>query len=125
MEELKLGQHLQELHATDERSRLLRAQQEQAEGDVFSRRTVAAEELAMLDSFRRYAQAQHRMLGELRHQQQQNVDAQRERVLEARRQFELLDRLCVKALLEWQAAFNKEQDNLASELFLAGVSRRS
>jgi hypothetical protein len=44
---------------------------------------------------------------------------QRNQVMEARRQFELLDRLRQKLYEEWRAAGNKEQEELAAELFLA------
>ena len=47
------------------------------------------------------------------------IAKQRQRVIEARRQFELLDRLRNKALAEWRAGSNKEQEDLAAELFLA------
>ena len=46
------------------------------------------------------------------------------RVIEARRKFELLDRLREAALNEWQAAVNKEQEDLAAELFLARSRRK-
>ncbi len=50
---------------------------------------------------------------------------QRQQVMEARRQFELLDRLQQKAWHEWRAAGNKEQEDLAAELFLAKSVRRN
>jgi hypothetical protein len=43
--------------------------------------------------------------------------------MEARRQAELLERLREKALGQWRAAANKEQEDLASELFLAKQTR--
>jgi hypothetical protein len=46
-------------------------------------------------------------------------------VIEARRKFELLQRLQQSALLQWKAAFNKEQEEMASELFLAKMNRDS
>jgi hypothetical protein len=46
-------------------------------------------------------------------------------VLEARRQFELLDDLREKALAKWKAASDKEQETLAGELFLARSTRNA
>jgi hypothetical protein len=43
----------------------------------------------------------------------------RARVLEARRQFELLEKLRKESLGAWKTAVNKEQEDLAAELFLA------
>jgi hypothetical protein len=40
-------------------------------------------------------------------------------VIQARRDAELLERLKRKALAEWQAASDREQESLATELYLA------
>jgi hypothetical protein len=69
--------------------------------------------------------AQGRALDQIRCQQEEKIAAQRERVIEARRKFELLQRLQQSALLQWKAAFNKEQEEVASELFLAKMNRDS
>jgi hypothetical protein len=44
-------------------------------------------------------------------------------VLEARRQFELLDGLREKALAKWRTAGEKEQETLTAELFLSRSTR--
>ncbi len=48
---------------------------------------------------------------------------QRQRVIEARRQAELLDRLHDQACKAWSAASDKEQETLAADLFLAKAVR--
>ncbi|HEV3145726.1 MAG TPA: hypothetical protein VGZ47_17695 [Gemmataceae bacterium] len=76
-------------------------------------------ELESLDSFRLYVRGRVRDLESQERQCEAKIVEQRNHVLEARRQFELLERLREKALTEWRAAGNKEQEEMAAELFLA------
>lgn len=80
---------------------------------------VSAQDLANLDTFRQYIQAEILANVKKRSQCQAKVEEQRQKLIEARRQYELLDRLRQKALTEWQAAQDKEQEELAGELYLA------
>ena len=125
LEELKLHQLITEIQALDQRKRRLLAERQQEEAAIRSQASLRAEELTFLASFRRHVQAQSRALDELRRQQEGKIAAQRECLLEARRRFELLDRLRHKALLEWQSAFTKEQEEMAAELFLAKRKREA
>lgn len=93
---------------------LLRSQQE-----VLSEPCIDALQLESLDTFRRYIQRKVRDIENRERQAEAKVVDQRQRVLEARRQFELLNRLHQKALAEWHAAAGKEQETLAAEMFLA------
>jgi hypothetical protein len=125
IEELKLRQLLADLYATDQRKRQLLEERTQAEAAILFQGTAAAEDLASLDAFRQYVRAQGRALDRSRCQQEVKIAAQRERVIEAKRHFELLQRLQHNALAQWQEAFNKEQEEMASELFLAKMNRDS
>ena len=125
LEELKLRRLLADLNTTDRRKRCLLEERTQAEAAVLGRGTAEAEDLAALDTFRHYVRTQSLVLDQIRRQQEEKIGAQRERVIEARRQFELLHRLQQSALADWKAAFNKEQEELASELFLAKINRDS
>jgi flagellar export protein FliJ len=78
-----------------------------------------AEELAALDAFARYVIAEKKRLGEAEAECERRIEAQQAAVLEARRRVELLDRLKEKQLSEWRREFDREQENLAGELFLA------
>jgi hypothetical protein len=57
------------------------------------------------------------------HQLESAILEQRQRVIRARRDAELLDRLKKKSLQEWQTASDREQEKLDSELFLAKRTR--
>jgi hypothetical protein len=125
IEELRLRQLLADLYATDQRKLHLLEERTQAEAAILFPEIAAAEDLASLDAFRQYVRAQSRALDQIRRQQEEKIATQRERVIEARRQFELLQRLQHNALVQWKAAFNKEQEEMASELFLAKMNRDS
>jgi len=123
LEELKLRQMLGERDATEQRKLSLLAERSLAEASVLAGQRVNVDELAALDSFRRYVREQGNALEQLHRQQEEKIAKQRERMGEAKRRFELLDRLHQSALAEWQAGFNKEQEEMASELFLAKRNR--
>ncbi len=113
---------LQKLH-TDLRT--VDLEREQIEGERESAEQirllpgVGAQDLANLDTFRQYIRTEILANITKRTQCQVQVDEQRQKLMEARRQFELLDRLRQKALTEWKTAQDKEQEELAGELYLA------
>ncbi|HTS48146.1 MAG TPA: hypothetical protein VMH05_09390 [Bryobacteraceae bacterium] len=119
LEELKLQQLRAEL------ARLAGAKSEiQAEGarsarEVLAQPSIDPFELTSLELYRQHLRRRVYELENLERQCNAKVVEQRQRVLEARRQFELLDRLHNKAWKEWLAEGNKEQEQLAGELFLA------
>jgi hypothetical protein len=119
LEELKLEQLRAEL------SRLAAARRKmEADVDASARQTLAQEsmdpmELTSLESYRLHMRRLLYDLAHLARQCEVKIVEQRERVIEARRKFELLDRLHHKAHQEWRAVSNKEQEDLASELYLA------
>jgi len=124
VEELKL----QQLRA--ESARLTSARLEiEAEGqrsaqEVLSQKSLDPLQLTSMESYGLHLRRRTYELSNLERQAEAKVGEQRQRVIEARRRFELLDRLHQKAWQEWVAAGNKEQEDLASELFLARVVRK-
>lgn len=81
--------------------------------------SAAAQDLAVLDAFGRYVVAEKKKLTEAEAGCATRIAAQQQQVTEARRRVELLDRLKEKRLAEWRLEFDREQENLAGELFLA------
>jgi flagellar export protein FliJ len=122
------GLKLQQLRA--ELARLAIAKREIEDEAVRSAREVRAQpsidpfELTSLESYRQHLRRRVDELANLERQCDAKMAEQRQRVLEARRQFELLDRLHNKAWQEWIAEGNKEQEQLADELFLAKSVRK-
>jgi len=124
LEELKL----QQLHA--EMTRLVAAQHKmQADAAeshqyVFQGARVDSLILESLDSYREYTAGQIRNLQVRQRQWEAKIAEQLRRVMEARRRSELFERLRQDALQRWRAAANKEQEDLAAELFLAKRRRK-
>ena len=95
----------------------------QAEHRRIEERTSDARELAMLDEFRTWVNREKLRLGAARGECERRIAAQQAAVVEARRRFQLVDRLKEKALIEWHSASAKEQEELAAELYLARRAR--
>jgi flagellar biosynthesis chaperone FliJ len=119
IEELKLRQILAEKHKLAAMKAQIQSEMAQSAQQVLGQSSMQRLELESLDSFRLYVRGRVRALEHQERQCEAKVVEQRNQVLEARRQFELLERLRQKAMTEWRAAGNKEQEEMAAELFLA------
>jgi flagellar biosynthesis chaperone FliJ len=123
LEEHKLRQLFSALSGIEDRLARLAAERAEAEDAVFTPTGADAEQLGRLDSFRGFIRAQAATIGREKARLETQIAAQRARLVEASRQFELLERLQRKALLAWRQAGAKEQEDLAAELFLARRKR--
>jgi hypothetical protein len=124
LEELKLQQFRTEMASLQAAQRQIEADRVDAEQKVLTQLYIDSLQLESLDSFRQFTAGKVRHLESRKQQWEAKIQEQLNRVIEARRKFELLERLQKSALDEWQAAVNKEQEELAAELFLAKSSRR-
>jgi hypothetical protein len=124
LEELKLQQYRAEAERLAGKKRALEAEASQSVREVLAQASIEAIQLTMLESYGLHLRRRILELANLQREAENKVHEQRLRVLEARRQFELLDRLHQKAWAEWRAAWNKEQEELAAELFLAQAARK-
>lgn len=118
-QELKLRQILTEKQALESAKQQIAREASLSTQGVLGQSSMPAAELENLDSFRQYSRGRVRHLENQQKQCESRIIEQRDKVLEARRQFELLDRLRQKAWNQWRAAGNKEQEEMAAELFLA------
>jgi flagellar FliJ protein len=82
-------------------------------------RPAAAEELAALNSYRSWAQHELARLARELAQLDRDLAAQRQRLLEARRDVEVLERLRERRLAQWRADLSKEEEQIAAELAAA------
>jgi len=123
VEELKLQRLRAELRQLETVRGGLEDELRQSESRVLAQRSIDPVELTSLGSYRSRARQKIRELEEHGRQYAAKIVEQRQRVMEARRQAELLERLRVKAFGEWRAGLDKEQEELASELFLAKPRR--
>jgi len=125
LEELKLQQAFAERQALARAKQQIRDELDRESRQVLAKPALESLDLEALDSFRYHVRDRVRDLENRESQAEQRIVAQRQKVIEARRQFELLDRLRTKALTEWTAAADKEQETLAAEMFLAKSIRES
>ena len=84
---------------------------------------IDVQRLASLDRYATFVTRDQHRLAAARADCERRIEAQRAVLMEARRAFQLIERLKEKALIEWQAAGAKEQEELAAELFLARRAR--
>lgn len=76
-------------------------------------------QLSRLDDFHIYANRQRHLLTAQREEIDRQIDEQRRRLIGARRDFLLLERLKQKARQAWDQEYSKELESLAGELYLA------
>jgi hypothetical protein len=119
IEELKLGQIMAEKQKLAATKGQIQSAVAETARQLLGQRFMESFELESLDSYRLHVRGRVRDIESQERQCDARIVQQRNQVLEARRQFELLEQLRQKALAEWQAAANKEQEELAAELFLA------
>ena len=125
LEELKLQQLLAERQALARGKQQIRQELERTQRSLLAQPSLEAVELETLDCFHHFVHARIRDFENREGEAEAKIVVQRQRVLEARRQSELLERLRHKALAEWRAAADHEQETLAAELFLAKTIRNA
>ncbi|MGA3028211.1 MAG: hypothetical protein ABSF98_25975 [Bryobacteraceae bacterium] len=123
LEELRLQALFAERQTMQDRVVALQAELE-AEHRRIEDTSFDAGELARLDDFRVWVTREKLRLGTSLAECAKRIAAQRDALVEARRRFQLVDRLKEKALLEWCKASAKEQEDLAAELYLARRARQ-
>jgi 5-methylcytosine-specific restriction endonuclease McrBC GTP-binding regulatory subunit McrB len=119
VEELKLQQLRAELESLAASKRLIQGELAQTQRQVLGQVSMQSSELETLDSYRLHIRGRIRDLENREWERGTKVIEQRAKVIEARRQFELLEQLRQKSFGAWKTALDKEQEDLAAELFLA------
>ena len=124
LEELKLEQLREQQTRLEEEKRSIQRERANSERDVLGLPVMEATELQNLDAFRVHARDKIREFENRERQAAAQIEQQVERVMEARRNAELLERLKQEAGAAWQRASDREQESLATELYLAQWTRR-
>ena len=119
LEAMKLERLFGDLSALERQRAQLLMDRAEAEGILNMQQPLPAAELSNLDSFRQYVQARCQSIEGLKQLQQDKIAKQREVLMEASRQYELLERLRKRNLLKWKTESDREQEALATEMFLA------
>lgn len=121
IEESRLERLTAELHILDSRREGLDTQQRESDLSVTRSNLFSASDLQSIDSFRRYAARERTIIAAQRVKIEQQIEQQRARLLEARRNFELLRRVREKRLGEWKHEFDRELDQQAAESYLSRI----
>lgn len=124
LEELELRKLYSQLQAIEAERQSIEAARLAAE-QILQDPNIGSEDLVNLESFRFHSRNRLRQAEEKRKQAETKIHEQRNKVVEAKRQFELLERLKQKRVAEWRAAQDKEQEELAAELYLAKRQREN
>ncbi|HWB86789.1 MAG TPA: hypothetical protein VG675_21775 [Bryobacteraceae bacterium] len=122
--ELKFKQQAAALADLDRQRTALEASGAQAERDVRAQNGIVGSDLAALGGFRLHIRAQQKELAARRTEYQRKLAAQQHVVLEANRRCRLLERLQERRRAEWEAARDRELEEMASESYLAQWNRR-
>lgn len=124
LEEAKLEQLRGNLQALREEKQNIETERGRSEREILGQASIDATDLETLDSFRLHARSKIRDIETRQRQAEEQVEKQRQRLIEARRSAELLERLLEKARAAWQRASDREQETLATDLYLAKRGRR-
>jgi hypothetical protein len=124
LEELKLELLVGQSKGLGDEKRAMESAATQSQAEVLRQPSIEAIQLHSLDAYRRHTRSQVRGIEIREREAEAAVELQRQRVIQARRDAELLERLKRKALDGWQAANDREQETLAAELYLAKRARR-
>lgn len=119
LEEMRLQQFYGELRKVQDARREAQREMEDAEESVYGRQTPEVLDLAHLENFRQFTRERIGWIDEQKREWETKIGEQRQKVIEARRQYELLDKLKAKSLSDWKAGRDKEEEELAAELYLA------
>jgi len=89
-----------------------------------SMKTLTTTDLANAENFRLWAEREEKRLAELQRQLEIKVAAQRQTLLEARRDVESLDHLKAQRLADWHKAYDKETEANVEELVISRWPRQ-
>ncbi|MDR3700482.1 MAG: hypothetical protein P4L56_12640 [Candidatus Sulfopaludibacter sp.] len=123
LEEARFKQQLAAVAELDRARAALEAAGIHAEVQVRQWRPVAGRDVTALGGYRLHVMAQEQEIAVSRAKSQSALDAQEAAMLEARRRCRLLERLKERRRAEWQAAGDREVEELAAESYLAGWVR--
>lgn len=119
IEESKLERVYAGRRTVEARREALNRHRAETEKSLFATRSVNAAELAALDRWGRYVDEQNQLFARQLAQCDAEIAAQRARVVEARRQFQLLDKLKERRLAVWRTEYDRELEQQAAESYLA------
>jgi flagellar export protein FliJ len=119
LEELKLQRWYAQSAALDEEKARVENERAASERKVLGQAAVEAGELQALNAYRLHVRARIGGIERRRGEVLAEIEKQRQRLIEARRRAELLERLKARMFDAWRLAADREDETLAGELYLA------
>jgi hypothetical protein len=123
LEELKLEQLAEQAKGLGDEKRAMQSAAAQSQSEVLGQPSIEAIQLQSLDAYRRHTRNRIRDIEIREREAGAAVEVQLQRVIQARKDAELLERLKQKALDAWQVANDREEETAATELYLAKRAR--
>lgn len=124
LEEARFKQQTAALDALDRRQAEWKAAGAGAEAQVRGWRPLAGGDLNALAHFRDHVRTRQVAIARQRHEAQKKLEERHRAMLKARQRYRLLERLKERRLVEWEAARDKELEEMAADSYLAGLARR-
>lgn len=118
-EQSRMRALLDEEQRVASRREALGLEMERARAGVAGGAAIPAFELAALNQFSIHVESETQKLKNLQRQVRQAIEQQRETLLAARRESEVLERLRRRRYEEWRAESDREEENLVAELVVA------
>ena len=124
IEEMRLRRLYAELRELEARRKNILEETASSRRALLARQVVTSQDFEALEALRGYAADQLRRIDARNTALAPKIGQQTKCLIEAHRSFQLVDSLRDRALIDWTVAHNKEQDELAAELYLAGRTRQ-
>jgi hypothetical protein len=118
-EKLKLRRLFDERRAMEAAGALLDRELAEAEKNVRSQVHLDAQQLGALEAFKLFVKSEKSRLVARLAECDHRIAAQRQRLLDVRRQFRLLERMKRRELDDWNRALTRESEELAAEVHLS------
>jgi len=122
-EEERLSSLQQQLSGLLIRDKELQASLVRSEMELRTRPLIPAVEIAAITGFRKRVEDQRRQLRAACFKVERDIDAQRNKLLQARRDHRMLEKLREKRLAEWTYLHDRELEDVAADSFLAQWAR--
>jgi len=123
LEESRLQAQMRALMELDSERARVEAAGIRAEIEVRAWRPLAGSDLEALAAFRQHVIGVEKQIEARREEARRRLETQQAALLEARCRCELLERMKQRRRTEWQAAADRELEELAAESYLARLAR--
>lgn len=119
LEEAKLQALIAERRSLETEASRLESETSETRRSLMVTSAAVAQDLIVADLYLRHLAAEKKRHDGKVADWRARVRKQEDAITEARRHVKLLDKLEAKQLREWQAGFDREQEHLSAELYLA------